>query len=58
MMTSKYRQDGLQGGHLIMLGPNCEEATMRALQAYPRGLQVGGNYHHHHHHHHHHDISL
>ena len=48
-MTSKYRQDRLQGGHLIMLGPSCEEATMRALQAYPRGLQVGGNYHHHHH---------
>jgi len=37
-----YRLDGLTGGHIIMLGPNCEAVTMQALQAYPKGLQVGG----------------
>ena len=37
-----YRQDGLAGGHVIMLGPNCEAVTIQALRAYPGGLQVGG----------------
>ncbi len=37
-----YRRDGLRGGHLIMLGPGCEEAALSALRAYPGGLQAGG----------------
>ncbi|MFO1500969.1 MAG: phosphoribosylformimino-5-aminoimidazole carboxamide ribotide isomerase [Verrucomicrobiota bacterium] len=37
-----YRGDGLQGGHVIMLGPGNEEAARSALAAYPGGLQVGG----------------
>lgn len=44
-----YRKDGLQGGHIILLNAgNSEyyEATrtqaLRALQAYPGGLQIGG----------------
>ena len=37
-----YRHDGLQGGHVIMLGPGNETAALAALRAYPGGLQVGG----------------
>jgi len=37
-----YKSDGLNGGHIIMLGPGNEEAARSALQAYPGGLQVGG----------------
>ena len=37
-----YRQDGLGGGHVIMLGPGNEEAAKAALRAFPGGLQVGG----------------
>src|SRR5262245_32215625 len=37
-----YRDDGLRGGHLIMLGPGNEEPAREALAAYPGGLQVGG----------------
>jgi phosphoribosylformimino-5-aminoimidazole carboxamide ribotide isomerase len=37
-----YRQDELSGGHVIMLGPNNEEAAKSALGAFPGGLQVGG----------------
>lgn len=37
-----YRQDELPGGHVIMLGPNNEEAAKSALSAFPGGLQVGG----------------
>ena len=37
-----YRQDGLMGGHIIMLGPGNEEAACLALAAYPGGLQAGG----------------
>lgn len=37
-----YRRDNLEGGHVIMLGPGCEEAAFSALAAYPGGLQVGG----------------
>ena len=37
-----YRNDGLEGGHVIKLGPGNEEAALEALQAYPGGLQVGG----------------
>lgn len=37
-----YRKSGLAGGHVIMLGPGNESAAVRALAAYPGGLQVGG----------------
>ena len=37
-----YRQDGLKGGHVIMLGPGNETEARAALQAYPSGLQLGG----------------
>lgn len=37
-----YRRDGLKGGHVIMLGPGNEGEARAALQAYPRGLQIGG----------------
>ena len=40
--AGQYRADGLFGGHVIMLGPNCEEATLGALRAFPQGLHVGG----------------
>ena len=37
-----YKRDGLTGGHVIMLGPNNEEAALKALRAFPGGLQIGG----------------
>ena len=37
-----YRRDGLDGGHVIMLGPGNEEAATEALAAFPDGLQIGG----------------
>jgi len=37
-----YQRDGLEGGHVIMLGPGNVEAAESALAAYPGGLQVGG----------------
>ncbi|TMV50016.1 phosphoribosylformimino-5-aminoimidazole carboxamide ribotide isomerase [Paenibacillus mesophilus] len=40
-----YAEDGLVGGHVIMLGPGNEEAAIAALRAYPGGLQLGGGIH-------------
>ncbi|KAK6496209.1 Enzyme that catalyzes the fourth step in the histidine pathway [Arthrobotrys musiformis] len=40
--SSLYRENGLTGAHVIMLGPNCESAAREALDAWPGGLQVGG----------------
>ena len=37
-----YRDNGLHGSHVIMLGPGNEEAAKEALAAWPEGLQVGG----------------
>ena len=37
-----YRRDGLQGGHVILLGPGNEREARAALAAYPDGLQLGG----------------
>ena len=37
-----YKQDGLTGGHIIMLGPGNEEEALNALRAYPGGMQAGG----------------
>lgn len=37
-----YKRDGLEGGHIIMLGPGNDAAAREALTAYPHGLQIGG----------------
>ena len=44
-----YRRDGLKGGHIILLNPpsseyyeKTREQAMKALAAYPGGLQIGG----------------
>ncbi|MCR8632683.1 phosphoribosylformimino-5-aminoimidazole carboxamide ribotide isomerase [Paenibacillus radicis (ex Xue et al. 2023)] len=37
-----FKRDHLLGGHVIMLGGGNEEAAHQALQAYPRGLHIGG----------------
>ena len=40
--ASLYQSHALDGGHLIQLGPNNSEAAHEALNAWPKGLQVGG----------------
>lgn len=37
-----FKRDGLTGGHVIMLGPGNETEALKALKAYPGGLQIGG----------------
>jgi len=37
-----YRDNKLEGAHIIMLGPGNEEAATEALRTWPGGLQVGG----------------
>ncbi len=37
-----YRRDQLTGGHVIKLGPGCDQAASDALNVYPGGLQIGG----------------
>jgi len=37
-----YKRDGLEGGHVIMLGPGNEAEARAALAVYPVGLQIGG----------------
>lgn len=37
-----FKNDGLTGGHVIMLGTGNNEAALRALKAYPDGLHIGG----------------
>jgi hypothetical protein len=37
-----YKEHGLEGGHVIMLGPGNEAAAREALNEWPGGLQVGG----------------
>ena len=37
-----FKRDGLTGGHVIMLGPGNKDEALKALAAYPNGLQVGG----------------
>jgi len=37
-----YRADNLTGGHIIKLGPGCDDAALQALRAYPGGMQIGG----------------
>ena len=40
--AKRYREDELEGGHVIKLGPGNEQAALEALAAYPGGLQIGG----------------
>lgn len=37
-----YRDNHLQGGHVIALGPGNKEEALKALNAWPQGLQFGG----------------
>ena len=37
-----YKEDNLQGGHVISLGPGNEEAALSALHAFPGGFHIGG----------------
>ncbi|MCP3924091.1 MAG: phosphoribosylformimino-5-aminoimidazole carboxamide ribotide isomerase [Desulfobacterales bacterium] len=37
-----YKKDNLTGGHVIKLGPGNEDVALRAIKAYPEGLQIGG----------------
>lgn len=37
-----FKSDGLTGGHVIMLDPGNEAEALKALHAYPGGLQIGG----------------
>ncbi|XP_042477085.1 1-(5-phosphoribosyl)-5-[(5-phosphoribosylamino)methylideneamino] imidazole-4-carboxamide isomerase, chloroplastic [Macadamia integrifolia] len=42
--ANMYKEDGLKGGHVIMLGADLlsRSAAIKALNSYPGGLQVGG----------------
>lgn len=40
--AARYRDDGLRGGHVILLGPGNEAEAKAALRAFPGGLQLGG----------------
>jgi phosphoribosylformimino-5-aminoimidazole carboxamide ribotide isomerase len=37
-----YKNDGLAGGHVIMLGPGNEAAAVQALREFPQGFHIGG----------------
>lgn len=37
-----YKDNGLEGSHVIMLGPGNEDACREACEAWPGHLQVGG----------------
>jgi phosphoribosylformimino-5-aminoimidazole carboxamide ribotide isomerase len=37
-----YKDNGLEGAHVIMLGPGNVDAAREALAAWKGGLQVGG----------------
>ncbi|RDW78406.1 phosphoribosylformimino-5-aminoimidazole carboxamide ribotide isomerase [Coleophoma crateriformis] len=37
-----YKENGLEGAHVIMLGPGNEEAAREALSEWKGGLQIGG----------------
>ncbi|WP_097072969.1 phosphoribosylformimino-5-aminoimidazole carboxamide ribotide isomerase [Ureibacillus xyleni] len=43
--ANMFKEDGLTGGHVIMLGAGNEDAALLALQTYPNGLQIGGGIH-------------
>lgn len=37
-----YKKDNLTGGHIIQLGKGNENAAIKALEAWPGGMQIGG----------------
>ncbi|KAG7096962.1 hypothetical protein E1B28_004359 [Marasmius oreades] len=37
-----YKENALEGGHIIQLGPGNDEAARAALAAWPNALQIGG----------------
>ncbi|MBS4219935.1 phosphoribosylformimino-5-aminoimidazole carboxamide ribotide isomerase [Bacillus sp. FJAT-49711] len=40
--ASMFKNDGLNGGHVIMLGDGNKDSALQALKEYPNGLQIGG----------------
>ena len=47
--AERYKQDGLKGGHIILLNSRdsqyfeaTREQAVQALSAYPKGMQIGG----------------
>jgi len=40
--ASMFKNDGLKGGHVIMLGDGNKDSAIQALNEYPEGLQIGG----------------
>ncbi len=40
--AAMYRRDGLDGGHVIKLGPGNDDAAREALAAFPGGMHLGG----------------
>ena len=40
--ANMFRKDGLEGGHVIMLGKGNEESAKKALKTWPNGFQIGG----------------
>ena len=40
--ASLYQKHSLKGGHVIALGPGNKEEALKALSAWPQGLQFGG----------------
>ncbi|KAK3079935.1 Histidine biosynthesis bifunctional protein hisB, partial [Coniosporium uncinatum] len=40
-----YKEHGLHGAHVIMLGPGNEDAAREALREWDGGLQIGGGIH-------------
>ena len=40
--ASLYKENGLTGTHMILLGAGNEEAALEALIAWPGALQIGG----------------
>lgn len=40
--AARYRDDRLDGGHVIKLGPGNDDAARDALKAWPDGLHLGG----------------
>lgn len=40
--ATRYRKDGLSGGHIIRLGPGNDTAAEQALAGWPGGMQIGG----------------
>ena len=50
--AKRYQKDGIRGGHIILLNPESSEyyeanvaQALKALGAYPGGLQIGGGIH-------------